>query len=63
MIVFDLDGTLANCEHRRHFVYPLKNKGITTWVDSTSGKKSYGHHNRIEITSTGLNKNGKKRTF
>jgi len=23
MIVFDLDGTLANCEHRRHFVDPL----------------------------------------
>jgi hypothetical protein len=20
MIIFDLDGTLANCEHRRHFV-------------------------------------------
>ena len=26
MIVFDLDGTLANCEHRRHFVDPSKNK-------------------------------------
>lgn len=23
MIIFDLDGTLANCEHRRHFVDPL----------------------------------------
>lgn len=22
MIVFDLDGTIANCEHRRHFVDP-----------------------------------------
>ncbi len=22
MIIFDLDGTLANCEHRRHFVEP-----------------------------------------
>ena len=22
MIIFDLDGTLANCEHRRHFVTP-----------------------------------------
>jgi len=22
MIIFDLDGTLANCEHRRHFVDP-----------------------------------------
>lgn len=28
MIIFDLDGTLANCEHRRHFVQP---KDITTY--------------------------------
>lgn len=25
MIIFDLDGTLANCEHRRHFVDASKN--------------------------------------
>lgn len=25
MIIFDLDGTLADCEHRRHFVDPEKN--------------------------------------
>lgn len=25
MIIFNLDGTLADCEHRRHFVDPLKN--------------------------------------
>lgn len=25
MIIFDLDGTLADCEHRRHFVDPKKN--------------------------------------
>lgn len=24
MIIFDLDGTLADCEHRRHFVDPRK---------------------------------------
>lgn len=24
MIIFDLDGTLADCEHRRHFVDPMK---------------------------------------
>lgn len=30
MIIFDLDGTLANCEHRRHF------------VDYTKIKTSYG---------------------
>src|SRR6202161_2749071 len=26
MIIFDLDGTLSDCEHRRHFVDPRKNK-------------------------------------
>jgi hypothetical protein len=26
MIIFDLDGTLADCEHRRHFVDPEKNE-------------------------------------
>lgn len=25
MIIFDLDGTLADCEHRRHFIDPEKN--------------------------------------
>jgi len=25
MIIFDLDGTLADCSHRRHFVDPSKN--------------------------------------
>ncbi len=28
MIIFDLDGTLADCEHRRHFVEPLHPKNI-----------------------------------
>jgi hypothetical protein len=28
MIIFDLDGTLADCEHRRHFVDPEKNKNF-----------------------------------
>ncbi len=23
MIIFDLDGTLANCDHRRHFIKPF----------------------------------------
>lgn len=26
MIIFDLDGTLADCEHRRHFIDPSKNE-------------------------------------
>jgi hypothetical protein len=28
MIIFDLDGTLADCEHRRHFIEPLHPKNI-----------------------------------
>lgn len=28
MIIFDLDGTLADCEHRRHFVDPSKNPHV-----------------------------------
>lgn len=28
MIIFDLDGTLANCEHRRYLVDPSKHKHI-----------------------------------
>lgn len=31
MIIFDLDGTLADCEHRRHFVDPSKNPDYK-WV-------------------------------
>lgn len=26
MIIFDLDGTLADCQHRRHFVDPLSSR-------------------------------------
>lgn len=36
MIIFDLDGTLANCEHRRHFVDPNKNPQFECsnyWID------------------------------
>lgn len=33
MIIFDLDGTLADCEHRRHFVDPAKNSNATFIYD------------------------------
>lgn len=40
MIIFDLDGTIANCEHRRHFVDPTKiinsEYGNSDWVKSYS---------------------------
>ena len=35
MIIFDLDGTLADCEHRRHFVDSLKNSDF----EIANGKK------------------------
>lgn len=47
MIIFDLDGTLANCEHRRHFVDPFKNEKYKYrfyGFDHPSGKKG-GFHN------------------
>ncbi len=34
MIIFDLDGTLANCENRQHFVDPNKNKNFINEVHS-----------------------------
>lgn len=34
MIIFDLDGTLADCEHRRHFVDPEKNPNYINEVHS-----------------------------
>jgi hypothetical protein len=34
MIIFELDGTLADCEHRRHFVDPGK---LAKWKHSNEG--------------------------
>lgn len=40
MIIFDLDGVLADCEHRRHFVDPTKiinpTYGNSDWITSNS---------------------------
>ena len=36
MIIFDLDGTLANCEHRRHFVDPSKNACLCGYSEENS---------------------------
>jgi len=33
MIIFDLDGTLANCEHRRHFVDARYRDDCVLWID------------------------------
>lgn len=55
MIIFDLDGTLADCEHRRHFVDPSKNPHLMQdiyssyadgrWWDTEHYEK---HHTAIE---------------
>jgi hypothetical protein len=37
MIIFDLDGTLAYCEHRRHFVDPKKNPNVIEEVYYSQG--------------------------
>ena len=34
MIVFDLDGTLADCEHRRHFIEHNKNEDLSWEFES-----------------------------
>lgn len=42
MIIFDLDGTLADCEHRRHFVDPeAAGDRIRKCVCSETGKTTY----------------------
>jgi len=48
MIIFDLDGTLADCEHRRHFVDPTKANCIE-WINTTSGKKHYGYGYKNQV--------------
>lgn len=45
MIIFDLDGTLADCEHRRHFVDPTKNSDlelIPSYDEDTCGCNQIG---------------------
>jgi hypothetical protein len=41
MIIFNLDGTLADCEHRRHYVDPEKNENFARW----NGKDFRGFKN------------------
>jgi len=47
MIIFDLDGTLADCEHRRHFVDPRhpKNIEITSGCTIKINSQGYGESN------------------
>lgn len=41
MMIFDLDGTLADCSHRRHFVTPDK-AGLMKSLDLNTGKSNLG---------------------
>lgn len=43
MIIFDLDGTLADCSHRRHFVDPSKNDNYFSHYDSSIDNGYYIH--------------------
>ena len=47
MIIFDLDGTLADCEHRRHFVDPEKNPEIISELENVSGAQTLQNMRKI----------------
>jgi len=40
MIIFDLDGTLADCEHRRHLVDPSYQTGCNHWPEDLNAPLS-----------------------
>jgi hypothetical protein len=41
MLIFDLDGTLADCSHRQHFVDPEKDPNARWWNDHEDGGGNY----------------------
>lgn len=55
MIIFDLDGTLADCEHRMHFVDAKKNKNYKRRMDATLDEcinNSYIAEEYIHVNAT-----------
>ncbi len=56
MIVFDLDGTLADCTHRRHYVDPELNTDVILCIDSSTGKKHYIYKDIVLTTNPPQNK-------
>ncbi len=53
MIIFDLDGTLADCEHRRHFVDPSKNTNYEECFYYSQGNlHSYGWFHKNEMLTS-----------
>lgn len=51
MIIFDLDGTLADCEHRRHFVDPSKRDDCVLWLSGTT-KEQWVYHDGCQNHET-----------
>lgn len=48
MIIFDLDGTLADCEHRRHFVDHKKHKNLVQGWTSKHDRLHWFDKNTLE---------------
>lgn len=48
MIIFNLDGTLANCEHRRHYVDPVK-AGLEWWNGEIGVSKGNWTRNGVGV--------------
>lgn len=51
MIIFDLDGTLADCEHRRHFIDPSKRNDCYYHSLSTLTQKEGWYYKDVFLTS------------
>lgn len=47
MIIFDLDGTIANCEHRRHFVDPRLNENYEQGIKAEGRLAKLFYHHKI----------------
>lgn len=56
MIIFDLDGTLADCEHRRHFVDPKKCSNAVYIPKIVSGSQEPGEWYEKQISEKGVQK-------
>lgn len=42
MIIFNLDGTIADYEHRKHFIDPKKNKDCFEFLNVETNERFYG---------------------
>lgn len=51
MIIFDIDGVLANCEHRKHFIDPNKNPNYIEIINPGWMQISDGWYQRNSLLS------------